>query len=205
MVLQVVLRGLTLGIALTLSLGPSFFALLQTSTNRGFKPALGLAFGIFLSDIFCIVLAYLGLAQFFDNPQHKTYIEFFGGLILILFGLLSIFQKKKVEQKDLAVKEASIPLYITKGFFLNLLNPVVLGIWMACVVSVTANKTYNQFHIFVFFATTLLTVFSFDTLKAFYANKISQRLNENILKKLNVLLGLILLITGLVFIYNVFF
>jgi threonine/homoserine/homoserine lactone efflux protein len=202
MILQAILRGLTLGIALTLSLGPSFFALLQTSTNRGFKPALGLAFGILLSDIFCIVLAYLGVAQFFNNPQNKIYIEFIGGIILVVFGLISIFQKKKIETADILVKETSIQLYITKGFFLNLLNPVVIGIWMACVVSVTSNKEYNLAHIFLFFMTTLLTVFSFDTLKAFYANKISQRLSDKILKNINILLGLILLITGLVFIYR---
>ena len=181
MIYHAVFQGFLLGIALTLSLGPSFFALLQTSTKNGFKPALGLAFGIFLSDIFCIVLAYLGLAQFFNNPENKIYIQLAGGTILVIFGLLSIFQKKEVVSKDLVVKEASIPLYITKGFFLNLLNPVVLGIWMACVVSVTANKSFTSFHMFMFFATTLITVFSFDTLKAFYANKISQRLNEHIL------------------------
>ena len=74
MIFKAIFQGLALGLALALSLGPSFFALIQTSTKRGFRPALGLAFGIFLSDVLCVLLAYVGVAQFFDNPQNKLYI-----------------------------------------------------------------------------------------------------------------------------------
>ena len=75
MIFKAIFQGLALGFALALSLGPSFFALIQTSTKRGFKPALGLAFGIFLSDVLCVLLAYFGVAQFFDNPQNKKTLK----------------------------------------------------------------------------------------------------------------------------------
>jgi threonine/homoserine/homoserine lactone efflux protein len=203
MIFKAVFSGLALGLALALSLGPSFFALIQTSSKRGFKPALGLAAGIFFSDMFCVLLAYLGIAQFFDNPKHKIYVGLVGGTVLVMFGFFSVFQKKAVEKKDMDVKEASIPLYVLKGFFLNILNPVVIGLWMACVVSVSSNKDYTGLHIFLFFSSSLITVFLTDVLKAYSAQKISKFLSEKVLRFVSIIAGIILMISGMIMIYRV--
>jgi len=211
MIFKAVFSGLTLGLALALSLGPSFFALIQTSTKRGFRPAFWLAFGIFLSDILCVVLAYLGVAQFFDNPQNKLYVGLVGGTVLIMFGFFSVFQlkarvaeEKELKKQDLAVKAVSMPLYVTKGFFLNLLNPVVIGLWMACVVTVSSNKDYTFIHILLFFIVSLITVFLTDVLKAYSANKISKYLSEKVLRIVSIIAGIILMISGVIMIYKVF-
>jgi threonine/homoserine/homoserine lactone efflux protein len=204
MIFKALFSGLALGMALALSLGPSFFALIQTSTKRGLKPALGLAFGIFLSDLFCVLLAYLGIAQFFDDPQNKIYVGLVGGTVLVMFGFFSVFQKKEVEKKDMVVKEASIPLYVLKGFLLNLLNPVVIGLWMACVVSVNSNKDYSALHVILFFVASLLTVFLTDALKAYSAQKISKFLSAKVLRIVSVIAGVILMISGVVMVYRVF-
>lgn len=211
MIFKAIFSGLTLGLALALSLGPSFFALIQTSTKRGFQPALALAFGIFLSDILCVFLAYFGVAQFFDNPQNKLYIGLAGGTVLMMFGFFSVFQfkakvaeEKELGSKDMAVKAVSIPLYIIKGFFLNLLNPVVIGLWMACVVTVSSNKEYTFIHILLFFIVSLTTVFLTDVLKAYSANKISKFLSEKVLRIVSIIAGIILMISGVIMIYKVF-
>ena len=211
MILKSIFSGLTLGLALALSLGPSFFALIQTSTKSGFRPALALAFGIFLSDVLCVFLAYFGVAQFFDNPQNKLYIGLVGGTVLVMFGFFSVFQfkarvaeEKELKKQDLAVKAVSMPLYITKGFFLNLLNPVVIGLWMACVVTVSSNKDYTFIHIILFFIVSLATVFLTDVLKAYSANKISKFLSEKVLRIVSIIAGIILMISGLIMIYKVF-
>ncbi len=203
MIVQAILQGLALGFILAIQPGPSFFALLETSSKRGFRSGLALAFGIFLSDIFCVALAYLGVAQLFNDPRNKVYIGLIGGAILVGFGLFSILHKKKVEEEHgIVIKEVNLYLYITKGFFLNVLNPSVIFLWILYVGMVGANANYAHIHIILFFVATLATVFLTDVLKAYYANKISQRLSHKILRKFNLLLGVILFVTGLVFIYN---
>lgn len=211
MIFKAIFSGLTLGLALALSLGPSFFALIQTSTKRGFRPAFWLAFGIFLSDILCVFLAYFGVAQFLDSPQNKLYVGLVGGTVLMMFGFFSVFQfrarvaeEKELEKKDLAVKAVSMPIYVTKGFFLNLLNPVVIGLWMACVVTVSSNKDYTFIHILLFFIVSLTTVFLTDVLKAYSANKISKFLSEKVLRIISIIAGIILMISGIIMIYKVF-
>jgi threonine/homoserine/homoserine lactone efflux protein len=198
-------QGLALGLFLAIQLGPSLFALIQTGSKKGFKPGLGLAFGILISDIIYVILSYLGIAQLFDNPESKQQIGFAGGVILIIFGLMSIFQKKESKKEMADINEVSVPLYIVKGFFLNFLNPAVFLLWILYVGVVSSDKDFTQMHIAIFFMVTLSTVFVADTLKAYYANKISKYLSDKVLHFFNILLGLILFITGLMFLYNALF
>jgi threonine/homoserine/homoserine lactone efflux protein len=205
MVIEAVYQGLLLGLALAVSAGPSFFAIIQTGSKRGFRPALSLAIGIFLSDLFCVVLAYLGLARLFDNPQYKIYVGIIGGTVLAMFGFFTILQSKSMKPaKELEIKAVKNQLFIVKGFLLNILNPIVLGLWMACVVSVTSNPKFGKIEVFFFFMTSLLTIFFLDVLKAYSANKITKALSEKILHWINIIAGTIMMIFGLLLIYKVF-
>jgi threonine/homoserine/homoserine lactone efflux protein len=204
MILKAIFQGLLLGSVLAIQPGPSLFTLIQTSSKKGFKSGFALAIGIFLSDVICVLLAYLGIAQLFDNPNNKMVIGLIGGTLLIAFGLFSIFHKKKEEEeKGLVIKAVNVPLFITKGFFLNILNPSVIFLWILWVGAVSSNKEFTRIHISLFFITTLAIVFITDVLKAYFANKISKHLSHSILRKISILLGIILLVTGLVFIYRV--
>lgn len=206
MILEAMILGIGLGLLLAIQPGPSFFALLETSSKSGFRSGAALAVGIFLGDVFLVVLAYLGIAQLFNNPENKTYIGLVGGAILVVFGLFSIINKNKVRENNVVdIKEVNLSLYITKGFFLNLLNPAVFLLWIFYIGLVSSNEEFTKMHTALFFVATLVTVLSTDLLKAFYADKISQRLSKHILQHVNLLLGIILFITGIVFIYKAIF
>lgn len=205
--LKAILQGFSLGLTLAFSLGPAFFALIQTSTKNNFRSAVALAIGIFLSDLFCVVLAYLGMAQLFNNPQNRIYVGLIGGSILMMFGFFTIFQKKQPTadtENSIEIKAVNFPLFITKGFFLNMLNPFVLIFWMGWVGLVSSNTEYSHSHLIVFFSTALLTVFVTDVLKAYSANKISKYLSERVLRFFNVAVGVILVVSGVILIYRVF-
>jgi threonine/homoserine/homoserine lactone efflux protein len=203
MIVKAIFQGFMLGFVLAIQPGPSFFTLLQTSSKKGFKSGLALAVGIFLSDLMCVILAYLGIAQLFENPKSKVIVGFVGGGLLIIFGLFSIFHKKTVaEETGIEIKAVNVPLFITKGFFLNLLNPSVIFLWILWVGAVSSNKEFTRIHIITFFVTTLAIILFTDILKAYFANKISKRLSHVILRKITMLLGVILVVTGLVFIYR---
>lgn len=203
MILKAVLQGFMLGFALAIQPGPSFFTLLQTSSKKGFKSGLALALGIFISDLFCVILAYLGIAQLFDNSETRVLVGLIGGCLLIGFGLYSLLHKKKhSEEIGIEIKAVNIPLYITKGFFLNLLNPSVIFLWILWVGAISSNKEFTRLHISIFFITTLGIILITDILKAYFANKISKHISDSVLRKINILLGIILIVTGIIFIYK---
>jgi threonine/homoserine/homoserine lactone efflux protein len=199
LVIEAIYKGLALGMALCLGIGPSFFALIQTSLNNGVRSGIALALGIFISDLTCVVFAYLGVSQFFMNPVHKTMIGLVGGIILVLFGIYVFLQKKPkahFEDANMNVKAPNVGLTIMKGFFLNILNPVVILLWVTWLGVVSSTKSFTQAHIFIFFGTTLLTVVSTDILKVLTADRIKKFINPHVLLWINRLVGTILFTIG---------
>ena len=53
---MIILEGIIIGLSLALIMGfgPSFFTLIQTSINRGFKSAMLLDLGIILNDVMIV-------------------------------------------------------------------------------------------------------------------------------------------------------
>ncbi len=204
------LRGAILGLSMSaVFIGPSFFALIQTSIKNGFRSAAAMAFGISLSDVFCVLLIYLGAAQFLDNPKVKLYEGIGGGVILFVFGLVSLFQKHE-DQKDahkgitlVADVNKRLPLMIAKGFFLNILNPFVILMWIAWVGYVSSKYSLRA-DILSFFAGTLGMVFILDILKSLGANRLKKILTHKIMMIIHYIMAISLIISGGVLLYSAF-
>lgn len=201
--LRALLEGILLGITLAILIGPSFFALIQTSISKGFKSGLALAFGIFLSDLLCVFLAYFGASRLLDNPENKKIMGVLGGFILIVFGMLNIIQKRKLEEKKLEISNANVPLMIIKGFFLNILNPFAFLFWLGAITAVSAKYDFPRSQFILFFSGTLATVLATDVLKSYIALKIRSRLSANFLLRLNRIAGIVLILLGISLIYRV--
>lgn len=199
-------KGLALGLALCISIGPSFFALIKTSIDNGYRSGIALAVGIFISDLICVALAYLGASQLFMNPNNKIYIGIIGGTILVVFGIFYFFQNNPTSTPDrrMEMKKINVPLMILKGFILNMFNPAVIMLWIAWVGLISSNVNFKSIHLAVFFTVALITILVTDILKSLAAHKIKRYLTPIILKWLNRIVGVILIIVGLNLIYKIF-
>lgn len=201
------LQGIILGLTLSALLGPALFTLLQTSIHRGVKSAIFLAFGIFLSDVFVVYLAFMGALQIINQRNNYLIAGIIGGLILIGFGLYTFYHKIHIDENNKAI-EVRVPgplTYILKGFFLNIMNPFVWFFWISAMVGVSATYGDDKHGIMIFFIGTLATVFGSDVLKVFIASKIKAHLNANILVRVNHAVGILLVIFGIFLIVRVFF
>lgn len=201
---QAFFEGILLGLTLALLIGPAFFALLDTSLTRGFKFGVAFAFGIFLSDIFCVLLAYLGVLQIIGNPTYKVEVGIIGGAILIVFGLFNLFYKKATTANT-HVYGTSLPVLVVKGFFLNLFNPFAILFWVGVVGFAGTRFEFNKLDIISFFVGVLLTVLFTDILKSFIARKIKNYLAHHTLSWVNKISGIILIGFGVVLIIRVLF
>lgn len=205
--IEAIYKGIGLGLALCISIGPSFFALIKTSMDNGYRSGIALAIGIFLSDILCVALSYFGASQLFMNPNNKVYVGIIGGTILIVFGVFYFFQSNPAAAADkkVEIKKTNNLLMALKGFLLNTFNPAVIMLWIAWVGLISSDDDFEARHIIVFFAAALFTVLITDILKAVAANKIKNYLTPFMLKWLNRLVGTILIIVGMNLIYKEFF
>jgi len=199
-------QGIVPGLILSAAIGPVFFMLVQTSIQRGFKLAMTMEFGIILSDTFCILCAYLGLASFFQNPEYKNAIYTVGSIILIIFGLAMFLSHKKVNfNVDEELKKGDKTKLFWKGFLFNISNPSVVFFWMAFVGLSLPRYSQNKNEVFAYFMGTLITVFSIDILKAWSADKIKKYMTQKAMVNFNKIAGLGIGVFGIiVFIKEIF-
>ncbi|MHB8261036.1 MAG: LysE family translocator [Bacteroidia bacterium] len=204
-------EGILLGIFVAFSIGPSFFALINTGISHGFKSGAAVAFGILLSDLFFVAitvsLIHFGMADLISNPKHQTFMGLIGGIVLIVYGVVHFIQKEVKNQADTEIEIKSPKMFalIVKGFLLNLFNPFVWIFWMATSTAISSKYEFHILHIIVFFISTLSVVICTDLLKTFVGHSIKEKLNPTILLRIRQVSGSLLIVFGLYLIYKVFF
>ena len=188
-------NGFLFGLLLSVLVGPVFFALIQNSIERGFWSGFFMAIGIALSDSLYIVVTYLGISQIVDNPMFNMWLGGVGGVIMLGFGLVSIF--KPVPQKGLKQLHDEETLWfrqILKGFFLNGINPFVLFFWVGIMTKVSIDFEFSTNQAVVFFVALIATVLSMDVTKAFFAMKLNNIVTPRFMKIVNRVVGIVLIL-----------
>lgn len=218
---MIFLEGIIIGLslALVMGFGPSFFTLIQTSINRGFKSAMLLDLGIILNDIMIVFLMMMTNLQFnITDEKNLIYTGISAGIILIIFGIhtfslspqkiinMSENNNKTIEKMNEKFNdEPSWFVYISKGFVINIFNPFVWIFWITCVATASSNYGGNKHSLILFFIGIFSTVLFFDIIKAAGAYSLKKFFTENMLKRLNQITGIALVLFGLFLIIRVLF
>jgi threonine/homoserine/homoserine lactone efflux protein len=197
--ISAVLQGLSLGLVLAMMIGPVFFMLLNTSIKKGFKPAAYLAAGVALSDLLFILIAQFGSSHAGTIGSHDKIIGWGGGILLVIFGLISIFKKAEVSAEALELPDDSKTLLIDtgKGFMMNTLNPFVLIFWLGVAGALHNGAIKSSREQALFFTMVIITVFGTDLLKAFLASRLKKLLTAQFLLWLNRISGIGLILFGI--------
>lgn len=202
--LEAIVSGLTLGIVLSLLVGPVFFLLIDTSIKKGFRSGVYLSIGVLLSDMFYISITYFSSVASGVVNNYQWEIGWAGGVLLIVFGIVTILKKPHIKSVDLDLsdKGSSVWVEVLKGFLMNLFNPFVLIFWLGVSGSVSAGKSFTYMHTVIFFISVLTTVFLTDVLKAWSSSKLRAFLKPNLLIWVNRVSGAGLLLFGIRMIYK---
>jgi threonine/homoserine/homoserine lactone efflux protein len=196
---MIVLDGIKFGLILALLIGPVFFAIIQTSVEKGFWNGALVAIGVSLSDVFYVSVCYLGMTQLLENGEFRMYLAYVGGGILILFGLYHLLVKSRRQLKTSIEigEERNVFRYILKGFIINGLSPMVPIFWIGAISIATLDMGYTGGLTLVIFLVSLLsTVLITDVIKAYLADKLRSLVTSRFLTIMNVTLGILLIVFG---------
>jgi threonine/homoserine/homoserine lactone efflux protein len=199
--MQTIFEGIIMGLTLSLffGFGPAMVAEIQTGILRGFWAGVFLAFGVFLSDAALVALGFLGAVQIFES--NKTVLGLVGGIILIIFGIVTYRRQVRVSVADdnpqFKKDEPYFTTYILKGFFINVTNPFIWIFWMGIVVGFTSSYKADVLMLVSFFLSALGVVFLVDILKIFSAFKIKKYLQSHSIIWINRIAGVGLVIFGI--------
>ena len=91
---------------------------------------------------------------------------------------------------------------MVKGFFLNLLNPFVLILWVGYLASVSHICNSSR-EVVAMLSGTLGTIFMLDVSKSLAANRIKKFITHKLLKWVHYIMAIALIISGIILFYNV--
>lgn len=189
-------EGIVWGLVLSILAGPIFIALIQLGIERGVRAGMALSFGVLFSDMFYIVLVYMGMSQFSDSESFQYYGSIIGGVILILFGIGTIFSKYEPTEK-VEITAKNYIGYFLKGITINISNPFVLFLWIGVTKKMFEESMNLQWRI-SFVAALLATVLITDLIKLVLAKKIRNFMQPKHFKWLRRIAGVAFIVFGVI-------
>ena len=203
---EALVKGITIGLLLSIAVGPVLFAVIKHSVNNGYRGGFAFAIGVSLSDISLVLLANLFTELFLALRVYEKAIGIGGSVLLICIGVYFLIFKKihaddagklilKQRGKDLLAISLS-------GFFMNLMNPGVILFWLTIGTSLI---TYSASQRLLIYGVALGTVLTFDFLKVLLAGRIREKLNLRTVQLLNRVSGIIYIVFGVVLMAGPFY
>jgi threonine/homoserine/homoserine lactone efflux protein len=201
--LEALLKGITFGLLLSISVGPVLFSVIKQSLNNGHKGGIAFILGVSASDISLVLVSNIFTTLFNSLSEYKTEIGIAGCIFLVSLGIYFLFFKKVIvndEGKQVFnfSKRAYVRIFLS-GFFMNMLNPAVFIFWITTSTAVI-NHTIEQR--IIIFTTCLALVLGFDFAKVLLAGKIRNRLTPHNIHIINRINGLILIGFGIALIWG---
>ncbi|HUM97077.1 MAG TPA: LysE family transporter [Chitinophagaceae bacterium] len=204
--IEAIIKGLTLGLVLSISVGPVLFTIIKQSLNNGHKGGLAFVFGVSASDISMVLLVNLFTELFAELKEHKNVVGIVGCIFLVVMGLYYLFFKKiKVDEQGnqvMRMRKRDFAKVFLSGYFMNTLNPSVFIFWIYASTAVINHSLEKRV---VAFVTCLAWMLGTDILKVFLAGKIRNRLTPHNIHILNRINGFILIIFGIALIWGLLF
>ncbi len=202
--IEIISKGILTGFILTLSFGAGFFALIQTSINRGIKKGLLVALGALLSDLMYILIC-LFATSFVSNELQKfeDEIRIVGSIALFIMGIYTYLKHQKTETNIDTSNQTNGIFYVLKGIMLNKVNPLIIVTWLGIVAYVESSLKFSNNDIALYFSCVILAMMINQFLICYSAIKLKKILSNNLITKLNHLVGIIFIIVSIVLIYPV--
>ena len=195
-------NALLIGFFMAFMIGPVFFMLIQTSILKGARAAIAFDLGVIIGDLTFILIAYYGSRPLLEKIKDDPRLFFIGGFVLIIYGLITYFDKENKKEvientkiSNIPIKNNYLKLFI-KGYFLNFINIGVLAFWLGTVLVIGPALKMNQTAIFWYFGTILIGYFITDLGKIFLAKKLKNKMTPSVIYSVKKIMGIILIVCG---------
>jgi len=201
--IEIIIKGLTFGLLLSISVGPVLFSIIKQSLNNGHKGGMTFVFGVSASDITLVLVSNIFTELFNSLKAYKQEVGVAGCAFLVSLGIYFLFFKKvKVDEAGKQVfkfRKRDFAKIFLSGYFMNTLNPSVFIFWIYASTAVVIHSINDRI---IIFTTCLVWMLSTDILKVFLAGKIRNRLTPHNIHIINRINGILLIIFGIALIWG---
>ena len=204
--LEALWKGITLGLLLSIAVGPVIFSIIKQSINNGIKGGLAFIIGVSLSDITLAVISNFFTEFFSEFLERKTEIGIVGSTFLISVGIYFVFFKKvKVNEEGkqiIKTRKRDYLKLVLAGYFMNILNPAIIIFWLTTSTAFISHSLEERI---IIFSIALGLVLAGDIAKVVLAGKLRERLTLKNIHFINRVNGIILMGFGVALIIGLLF
>ncbi len=202
------IKGILLGLTLSVIVGPVFFVLLQATIERGSKAGLIFVSGVWLSDFLYMMAAFYGIAgiqTLAGSTDFHVWMSWIGGILLLSFGIANLVKSKPAVQNidNQQITNNYVQLWV-KGFLINTTNPGTILFWIGPASTSATDAQANPIDAWILLISLYLTIVATDLLKILFAKRLRQKMNADYAFRLRQISGWALIIFGFFLIYNAF-
>ncbi len=197
------------GFLLAFAVGPVFFTLIETAITKGFKAALFFDLGAMFADLVFITIAYFSTSKILENLKHDPALLIFGGVVLLIYGVISYIRTIKsffkIVREHYAVKvKKNLGSLFLKGFLLNFVNFGVLAGWIGTIIMANALTTTTNGPLY-FLSTVLIVFFIVDLIKISLAKKLKSKMTPRFIFRTKKWVSIFIIAFGVILLFQGFF
>ncbi len=194
MFLPIILGFLT-GVALCLTFGTVFFALIQYSVDNGYKAGLTITAGVVLGDAIYVTFALVGTSVIPHSKALEPILAAVGVIFLIALGLFNII-KGTPRIAYPKTKLGNYAYYFTTGFLLNALNPINFVSWVTIAAYLRHSLYYDATQQGLFMGFSLLGVTAAEASLAIFAHKLKRFFTPKVALTFNRVTGVVFIVVA---------
>ncbi|OYU97146.1 MAG: hypothetical protein CFE21_02310 [Bacteroidetes bacterium B1(2017)] len=200
--MNIIIQGIFTGIILTLSFGAGFFALIQTSITKGYKKGLLIAVGAIIGDALFIGASVFATSFVKDElPAYSKIIKLVALVAFLVLGIRTILKSSKVQNPNEQGRRPNY-FYISKGFILNMVNPLVLLTWLGITIYLESTLKYSIGELFLYFSSVMIGTFSSQMAICVSSHKIKRFLSDLFIHRMNIVVGALFIAIGIALFFS---
>ncbi len=195
--LKFILEGISLGLFLSILVGPLLVTLINTSIKNGVNKSIVVAAGIWLSDLI-IIVALFNLShkmEIFFTEERLKILALICSVVFTAVGLIYLIKNNAKTESKIKTPNTYFWQFV-KGFLINTVNPFTFVFWTSLGASHFVIHKYPLTNNVVFFSSIFAVIILTDLLKVFLADKIGQVLKTNFVYYLQLISAIIFIVSG---------
>lgn len=192
------IKGMGLGLLLSITVGPIVFAIIKLSMKFGHKAGYAFIVGVSMSDLVLVLMGNAAAELVRTALKFENYIALAGAALLIIMGTVSLLFKKdpvpENTEQALEFRKRDLVRFTLQGFFMNTINPAPIFFWLTTVTAFAYLPLRERM---VLFAACLAVILGTDVLKVLLAGRIRRLLTPKTLHLISVFSALVLIGFGI--------
>ena len=146
--LQLVLKGLIIGIVVSAPMGPVGILCVQRTMHKGRRFGLITGLGASLSDLLYAIVTGAGMTMvmsFIEQRNNIFWMKIGGSALLFVFGLHTLLSNPIKAMRQPSGKKGTLVQNLITSFFLTLSNPLIIFLFIALFAQLTFTVPENPF------------------------------------------------------------